>query len=141
VEGSDLIRGQILSIQKAGELGFEPRMAAFRWHSSRMAFTSQAFETPKFKGKSRFNRIVRMLQSHGQCCPQLAPNGGAEPSGVLLAMLTWTVIRFLGAVPINAATLTWRPDAPPRNWRSIVSKWEPLDTVRFSTEVIASRAF
>jgi len=51
-------------------------MAAFRWHSSRMAFTSQAFETPKIKGKSRFNRIVRMLQSHGQCCPQLAPKWG-----------------------------------------------------------------
>jgi hypothetical protein len=59
----------------------------------------------------------------------------------LLAMLLWTLTTFLGTVPINAATLTWRPDSPPDNWRAIVSKWERLDTVRFWTVVIAFALF
>jgi hypothetical protein len=58
---------------QGGELGFEPKTVDLRWHSSRMAFTSQAIETPRVDGKLRFNRIVRMLQSYGQCCPQFAP--------------------------------------------------------------------
>jgi hypothetical protein len=55
-------------------------MTMFRWHSPRIAITSQAIETPRIKGKQRFNRIVRMLQSHGQCCPQFAPILGAGQS-------------------------------------------------------------
>jgi len=53
-------------------------MEVFPWHSPRIAFTSQAIETPMDKGKPRFNRIVRMLQSHGQCCPQFAPDWHAN---------------------------------------------------------------
>jgi hypothetical protein len=60
-------------ISQAGDLGFEPKTLVFRWHSSRMAFTSQAVETPRIERKLCFNRIVRRLQSHGQCCPQFAP--------------------------------------------------------------------
>ena len=41
-----------------------------------------------------------------------------------LAVLVWTVTTFLGTVPINKATLTWRPDAPPTQWRAVVSRWE-----------------
>ena len=46
----------------------------------------------------------------------------------LVAILLWTLTTFLGTVPINAATLTWRPDALPDNWKTMVSKWEQLDT-------------
>ena len=42
----------------------------------------------------------------------------------LLAVLVWTVTTFVGTVPINKATLTWRPDAPPTQWRAVVSRWE-----------------
>jgi hypothetical protein len=48
---------------------------------------------------------------------------------------------FLGTVPINAATLTWRSDAPPDNWRAMVGKWERLDTVRFWAAVVAFALF
>jgi hypothetical protein len=56
-----------------GELGFEPKLVGFRWHSSRIACTSQAIETRKIKGKPRFNRILRISWSHGQYCPQFVP--------------------------------------------------------------------
>ena len=48
----------------------------------------------------------------------------------LLAVLIWTLTTFLGTVPINEAMLAWRPDAPPHDWRAIVSKWERLDIIR-----------
>ncbi len=51
-------------------------MVVFRWHSPRIACTWQAIKTPRVDGKLRFNRIVRMLRSHGQCCPQFAPIWG-----------------------------------------------------------------
>ena len=59
----------------------------------------------------------------------------------LLAVLAWTVTTFLGTVPINKATLTWRPDAPPKEWRAVVSRWERLDKVRFWAAVIAFAFF
>jgi hypothetical protein len=49
----------------------------------------------------------------------------------LLAVLIWTLTTFLGTVPINAAMLAWRPDAPPHDWTAIVSNWERLDIIRF----------
>ena len=61
---------------QAGELGFEPRFVVFRWHSPRIACTSQAIETPRVNGKLRFGHILRMLASQGQCCPQFAPIWG-----------------------------------------------------------------
>ena len=59
----------------------------------------------------------------------------------LLAVLVWTLTTFLGTVPINAATLTWRPEAPPEDWRVTVRKWERLDTVRFWAAVTAFALF
>ena len=46
----------------------------------------------------------------------------------VLAVLIWTLATFIGTVPINAAVLTWRPDAPPENWKAIIKRWERLDT-------------
>jgi hypothetical protein len=59
----------------------------------------------------------------------------------LLAIFVWSLTTFLGTVPINKATLRWRPDAPPADWRSVVSRWERLDTVRFWAAVIAFAFF
>ena len=39
-------------------------------------------------------------------------------SAGLLAVLIWTLTTFLGTVPINAAMLAWRPDAPPAQLES-----------------------
>ena len=35
-----------------------------------------------------------------------------------------------GNATINKATLTWEPNAPPKNWKAMVSRWERLDTLR-----------
>ena len=60
---------------------------------------------------------------------------GTAPGFVLrcaavVAVLTWTLTTFLGTVPINEAVLTWRPEAPPENWKAIITRWERLDLVR-----------
>ncbi len=59
----------------------------------------------------------------------------------LLAVLVWTLTTFLGTVPLNTDMLTWRPDAPPKDWRSIVSKWERLDIIRFWAAVMTFAFF
>ena len=48
----------------------------------------------------------------------------------VLAVFIWTLATFVGTVPINEAVLTWRPDAPPENWKVLVKRWERLDLVR-----------
>jgi len=59
----------------------------------------------------------------------------------LLALLVWTLTTFVGTVPINKATLTWRPDAPPEDWRGIVRRWERLDKVRLWAALAAFAFF
>jgi len=46
------------------------------------------------------------------------------------AIAVFTGATFLGTVPINAAALDWRPDAPPGDWRAQIERWERLNTVR-----------
>jgi uncharacterized membrane protein len=48
----------------------------------------------------------------------------------LLALLTFITITLSGTVPINQATLTWNPAAPPDNWGTLIKRWEQLDTAR-----------
>lgn len=59
----------------------------------------------------------------------------------LLALLAWTLATFMGTVPINEDMLTWRPDAPPENWRSIIKKWEWLDLARTCAALVAFASF
>jgi Domain of unknown function (DUF1772) len=47
-----------------------------------------------------------------------------------LALLIWVATTLFGTVPINKDTLTWRPDAPPNNWRVLVDRWERFDMAR-----------
>lgn len=54
----------------------------------------------------------------------------------LLAILVWSLTTFLGTVPINADMLTWQSAAPPNNWKSVISKWERLDKIRFWSAVM-----
>jgi hypothetical protein len=54
-----------------------------------------------------------------------------------LGLLVWIVATLFGTVPINKNTLTWRPDAPPNNWRVLVDRWERFDMARCWAAVIS----
>jgi hypothetical protein len=54
-----------------------------------------------------------------------------------LALLIWVVTTLFGTVPINKDTLTWRPDAPPNNWRVLVGRSERFDMARCWAAVIS----
>ena len=47
----------------------------------------------------------------------------------MFALLIWIAFRVLGTVPINSATLTWQPSAPPKNWKALVSHAERFHDV------------
>jgi hypothetical protein len=47
----------------------------------------------------------------------------------LLAMFIWILIRVIGTVPINTATLSWKPGAPPANWKARVAHAERFHIV------------
>jgi uncharacterized membrane protein len=59
----------------------------------------------------------------------------------VFAVLTWTLATFTGTVPINKALLTWQPDAPPANWKSVIKRWERLDAVRTGAALAAFASF
>ncbi len=59
----------------------------------------------------------------------------------VFAVLTWTLATFTGTVPINKAVLTWQPDAPPANWKSVIKHWERLDAVRTGAALAAFASF
>jgi hypothetical protein len=54
-----------------------------------------------------------------------------------LGLLIWAGTTLLGTVPINKDALTWRPDAPPNNWRVLVGRWERFDIARCWAAVIS----
>jgi uncharacterized membrane protein len=68
------------------------------------------------------------------------PGFGFRCAG-LLVVLTSFLLTLLGTVPINKATLTWRPSAPPKNWRTLVSRWERFDRARTWAAVTAFALF
>jgi hypothetical protein len=49
--------------------------------------------------------------------------------GGLLALLVWIVIRIVGTVPINSATLTWDIAAPPTDWKTQIARAERFHDV------------
>jgi uncharacterized membrane protein len=59
----------------------------------------------------------------------------------LLALITFIGVTLGGTVPINQAVLTWEPAAPPRNWRTVIARWERLDTVRCWLAIAAFACF
>lgn len=59
----------------------------------------------------------------------------------LLALLFWVVIRVIGTVPINSATLTWQLDAPPKDWKARVNHAERFHIVGTWAAVAAYACF
>jgi hypothetical protein len=71
---------------------------------------------------------------------------GAAPglwlrSAGLLGVLIWSVIRVIGTVPINSATLTWQLSAPPKNWKTLVNHAERFHDVGVWAAVLAFACF
>lgn len=57
---------------------------------------------------------------------------------VAVSMLfVWTIIRIVRTVPVNSATLEWNPEAPPRDWRSLVQRTERFHVVAAWAAVVA----
>ncbi|MDQ2713342.1 MAG: DUF1772 domain-containing protein [Chloroflexota bacterium] len=69
-----------------------------------------------------------------------APGFWFRCAGVL-AVLTWILIRVIGTVPINSATLTWQPGAPPKNWKALVNHTERFHIVGVWAAVMAFAFF
>jgi hypothetical protein len=59
----------------------------------------------------------------------------------LLALILWIVIRIIRTVPINSATLTWNPEAPPKDWRVQVEASERFDVLGVWASVITFVCF
>ena len=71
---------------------------------------------------------------------------GAAPGlwfrcAALLAVLTWALIRVVGTVPLNSATLTWQPSAPPKNWKASVNHAERFHIVGVWAAILAFAFF
>ena len=69
-----------------------------------------------------------------------APGFAFRCAGVA-ALLTWIAIRVIGTVPINSATLTWNPGAPPKNWQVQVDHAERFHIVGVWAAVLAFACF
>lgn len=59
----------------------------------------------------------------------------------MLAVLTWILIRVIGTVSINSTTLTWQPDAPPKNWKALVNRAERFHIVGVWAAIMAFAFF
>jgi hypothetical protein len=64
----------------------------------------------------------------------IAVNERNEPQSwlhyVAVSMLVvWMIIRIVRTVRVNSATLEWNPEAPPREWRSLVLRTERFHVV------------
>ena len=59
----------------------------------------------------------------------------------MLAVLIWIVIRVIGTVPINSATLSWQLSAPPKNWKALVNRAERFHDVGVWAVVLAFASF
>ena len=59
----------------------------------------------------------------------------------MLALCTWIVIRVVGTVPINSATVDWQLSAPPKNWKELVNHAERFHIVGVWASVLAFAFF
>jgi hypothetical protein len=53
------------------------------------------------------------------------------------ALGVWIVVRVVGTVPINSATLEWKIDDPPSDWRARVARAERFHIVGLAGVVVA----
>lgn len=59
----------------------------------------------------------------------------------VVALLIWIAIRIVGTVPINSATVDWRLDAPPLDWKAQVTHAERFHIVGVWAIVLAFACF
>ncbi len=59
----------------------------------------------------------------------------------VLGVLIWIVIRVIGTVPINSATLTWLVSAPPKNWQALVNRAERFHDIGVWAVILAFACF
>ena len=59
----------------------------------------------------------------------------------LMALLIWIIIRVVRTIPINGATLTWNPEAPPKDWRLRVETSERFHVLGVWASVTAFVCF
>lgn len=59
----------------------------------------------------------------------------------LLVVLASFSLALLGTAPINAAVLDWQPGAPPKNWRTLVERWQRFDRARTWAGIAAFALF
>ena len=57
------------------------------------------------------------------------------------SLLLWIVIRIVRTVPVNSATLEWNAEAPPANWRELVTGTERFHVIAAWAAVIAFVCF
>ena len=55
----------------------------------------------------------------------------------VLAVVLWILIRVVGTVPINSATADWQLNAPPKNWKELVSRAERFHIIGVWAAVLA----
>ena len=59
----------------------------------------------------------------------------------VLALLIWIWTRIVGTVSINSDTLTWQPDAPPKDWKTQVNHAERFHSIATWAVVAAFALF
>lgn len=69
-----------------------------------------------------------------------APGAGLRYAG-LIAMAIWIVVRVIGTVRINSASLAWQVDAPPKDWKERIDAAERFHIVGVWAVVIAFAGF
>ncbi|HEY4197966.1 MAG TPA: hypothetical protein VGM63_20635 [Mucilaginibacter sp.] len=47
----------------------------------------------------------------------------------LIAVIVWIIIRIIGTVPVNSATIEWDANTPPKDWREQIEKVEQYHIV------------
>lgn len=77
---------------------------------------------PAIFGSALISGIAVAVLTHGR--------GGELRYAGLVALLAFISITLGGTVPINQAVLTWEVEAPPKDWKTLVRRWERLDTAR-----------
>jgi hypothetical protein len=69
-----------------------------------------------------------------------APGFGFRCVGVF-ALSVWVVIRVIGTVPINSASLAWKAASPPADWKALVEHAERFHIVGVWAAVLAFGSF
>ncbi len=59
----------------------------------------------------------------------------------VLAVCIWILIRVVGTVPINSATAEWQLNAPPKNWKELVTRAERFHIVGVWAAILAFAFF